>query len=198
MNRRETVIVVTKNDRRGTIDTTARTDERQVVILMDDGQQLLVPVDLLIEQEDGTYYLPAEVVQLEDEEMGGVERVAMVIPVLAEELDVHKRRVIGGGVRIHKQVHEREVVIDEPLFEEEVEIERVSINEIVDEPPIARREGDVLIIPLLEEVTVVEKRLMLREELRITKERKEARHPERVTLRREEAVVERIEREPAD
>jgi uncharacterized protein (TIGR02271 family) len=198
MNRRQAVTVVTRNGKRGTIDTTSRTDDDQVVIHMEDGQHVLVPVALLSERDDGTYYLPAELVQLEDDKAGDVERLVMVIPVLAEELEVEKRRVAHGGVRVQKKVHEREVVIDEPLFEEDIQIERVAVNEFVDEPPLARREGDTLVIPLLEEVTVVEKRLMVREELRITKERKNVRHPERVTLRSEEAVVERIDIEPAE
>jgi stress response protein YsnF len=48
-----------------------------------------------------------------------------------------------------------------------------------------------MIISLLEEVPVVEKRLMLKEELRITRRRVEAHRPMRVTLRSEAAVVER-------
>ena len=57
-----------------------------------------------------------------------------------------------------------------------------------------RSEEDTLIIPVLEEVLVVEKRLLLKEEVRITK-REETHTPQRVTLRREEAAVERINRE---
>ena len=58
-----------------------------------------------------------------------------------------------------------------------------------------RSEEDTLVIPLLEEVLVVEKRLLLKEEVRITKRRMETHRPQRVTLRREEAVVERVNRE---
>ena len=50
-----------------------------------------------------------------------------------------------------------------------------------------------MIVPLLEEVLVVEKRLMLKEELRITKRRVEDYQSQKVTLRSEEAVVERFE-----
>jgi stress response protein YsnF len=45
---------------------------------------------------------------------------------------------------------------------------------------------------VLEEVLVVEKRLLLKEEVRITKRRIETHMPQRVILRREEVAVERI------
>jgi stress response protein YsnF len=44
-------------------------------------------------------------------------------------------------------------------------------------------------VPVLEEVLVVEKRLMLREEVRITRCRTVRHHVEHVTLRTEEARV---------
>lgn len=53
--------------------------------------------------------------------------------------------------------------------------------------------GDVMIVPLLEEVLVVEKRLMLKEELHISKRRTEVHNPQRVILRSEEVTVERID-----
>jgi stress response protein YsnF len=55
-----------------------------------------------------------------------------------------------------------------------------------------RHVGNTMIISLLEEVLVVEKRLMLKEELHITKGEVETYKPQRVTLRTEEAVVERV------
>jgi uncharacterized protein (TIGR02271 family) len=82
--------------------------------------------------------------------------------------------------------------VDEPLFREEVIIEHVPINRFVEEAIPLRSEGDTIIVSLLEEVPVVEKRLMLKEELRITVRRVEARKPTSVTLRSEEATVERI------
>ena len=45
--------------------------------------------------------------------------------------------------------------------------------------------------PEIEEVLVVEKRLVLKEEVRVTRKRRQVRNPQRVTLRREEVVVER-------
>jgi uncharacterized protein (TIGR02271 family) len=107
---------------------------------------------------------------------------------------VHTTPVETGHVRIRKVVHEREETIDPPLLHDEVVVERIPVNRVVEAPIAVRSEDDTLVIPLLEEVLVVEKRLLLREEVRITKRRVETHRPQRVTLRREEAVVERINR----
>ena len=111
---------------------------------------------------------------------------------MVEELDVQKHRMETGRVRISKVVREHEERVDEPLLREEVVIERVPINRFVEEAIPLRSEGDTIIVSLLEEVPVVEKRLMLKEELRITVRRVEARKPTSVTLRSEEATVEHI------
>jgi uncharacterized protein (TIGR02271 family) len=116
-----------------------------------------------------------------------------VIPIVEEVFDVQRRRVETGKVRITKVVHEREEVVNVPRVHEEVTVERVTLNRMVDAPVSMRQEGDTLIIPLLEEVVVMEKRLMVKEELRITKRRIEEHESQQVTLRREEAVVERFD-----
>jgi stress response protein YsnF len=80
-----------------------------------------------------------------------------------------------------------------PLSRERVEVERVAVNRIVEQAPAVRTEGDVTIIPVLEEVLVVEKRLMLREEVRLVRRREETREQQTVTLRKEEVEVTRDE-----
>ena len=125
----------------------------------------------------------------------GVRDSPLVLPVIEEALDVHTSSVETGRVRLRKVVHEREEVVDPPLWRDEVVIEHVPINRVVEGPLSVRSEGDTLIIPLLEEVLVVEKRLLLKEEVHITKRQVETHRPQRVTLRREDAVVERINRE---
>jgi uncharacterized protein (TIGR02271 family) len=112
--------------------------------------------------------------------------------VLQEVLDVHTRRVETGRVRLHKTVHEREEIVDPPLLRDEVVIERVPINRVIEGPIGMRSEEDTLIIPVLEEVLVIEKRVLLKEEIHITTRRLETHTPQRVILRREEAVLERL------
>jgi len=88
-----------------------------------------------------------------------------------EVLDIRRRRVETGKVRITKVVREREEEVATPRVREEITIERVPVNCVVDAPVSTRREGDTLIIPVLEEIVVTETRLVLKEEVRITTRR---------------------------
>ena len=116
----------------------------------------------------------------------------LVIPIIAEEAFLDKRVVETGKVRISKRISEHEELIDEPLFREEVTVERVPVNKYVDQPPQVRHEGDVMIIPVVQEQLVMQKRLVLVEELRVRKQVVETHQPQSVTLRREEVDVRRI------
>lgn len=116
----------------------------------------------------------------------------LVIPIIEEEAFLDKRVVETGKVRISKRISEREETIDEPLFREEVSVERVPVNQYVDQMPQIRHEGDVMIIPVVQEQLVMQKRLVLVEELRVRKQVLETHQPQSVTLRREEVEVRRI------
>ena len=73
-----------------------------------------------------------------------------------------------------------------------VEVERVPVDRIVDAAPAVRQDGDVTIIPVMEEVLVVEKRLVLKEELHVRRRRTQESVEVPVTLRRERVEVERL------
>jgi stress response protein YsnF len=118
------------------------------------------------------------------------------VPVIAEELAIGIRTVdTGRGVRIHKTVLEQPVLIDERLARDEVEIRHVPVDRIVapDEAPANRYEGDTLVVPVLEEVLVVERRVRIKEELHITRIRREEHHQEEVVLKAEQVSVERFD-----
>ena len=121
-----------------------------------------------------------------------VNQEKLVIPVIEEEAFLDKRVVETGKVRISKRVSEHEELIDEPLFREEVSVERVPINQYVDQLPQVRQEGDVMIIPVVQEQLVMQKRLVLVEELRVRKQVVETHQPHSVTLRKETVDVTRI------
>jgi uncharacterized protein (TIGR02271 family) len=120
----------------------------------------------------------------------------LTVPVLEERLSVEVQRVdTGRGVRIHKTVAEHPVTIDERLARDEVEVRHVPVDQIVaaGEAPTTRYEGDTLVVPILEEVLVVERRLRIREELHITKVRREQHHLDTVMLKSEQVSVERFD-----
>ena len=120
------------------------------------------------------------------------DRQKVVIPVIEEKVFVEKQTVETGKVRISKRVSEHEELIDLPLFREEVTVERVPVNQYIDQPPTVRNEGDVMIIPVVEEQIVMQKRLVLIEELRVKKQIVETRNEQSVTLRKEKIDIKRI------
>lgn len=183
------ITVTGKDGLQGTIDADSLRGKEPVELLLDDGRRVFVPAEMFQRGSGGRYELPLGLNDL-SRAGGDGEDGQIVVPLVEEELRVGKQTVETGRVRVHKTVHEREAVVDEPLLHEDVVVTRVPVNAPVSGPVAARQEGDTLIVPLLEEVLVVEKRLVVREELRITRRRTEVRQPRTVQLRSEEATVE--------
>ena len=74
-----------------------------------------------------------------------------------------------------------------------VQIDRIPIGHQVDAVPPVRQEGDTTIFSV-EEIIIVERRLILKEEVHIRRLHVAERHREAVILRKREAVITRIER----
>lgn len=129
-------------------------DALQVLVQFETGQRLLVPADALRRQPDGSYTLPLTLAELErtHHEEPSAHTDSQRVPILVEELDVQKRLVETGKVRIRKVVHEHETLVDEPLWRDEVEVTRVPIQRVVEGPMPVRDEDGTMIIPILEEV----------------------------------------------
>ncbi|PWC84414.1 hypothetical protein TSH100_17825 [Azospirillum sp. TSH100] len=115
-----------------------------------------------------------------------------VIPLHDESVTVGKQQVERSRVRVTTRVSEREEMVRQTLEQEEATVTRIPIDREIDAHPGIRQEGDVTVIPLVEEVLVVERRLVLREELHIRKSRRTVEVEQPVTLRSEDAVVERV------
>jgi uncharacterized protein (TIGR02271 family) len=129
-----------------------------------------------------------------NEESPAVEGT-VTIPVHQEELRVGTRTIDTGGVRVTKSVTEHPIDIDEILRHDELSVTHVPVGRIIDsgDAPVPRQEGDTFIIPVIEEVLVVERRLRIKEEIHITKAQRETRHAETVFLKSEEVSVERFD-----
>jgi len=96
-------------------------------------------------------------------------------------------------VRVRRRVVSEQQVVEIPVWHERIDVETVPVNAFVDRPPEPRQEGDVLVIPCVEEVVVVEKRLRVREELRVRVVREQRTHRETVELRRHEIELDQTE-----
>lgn len=114
----------------------------------------------------------------------------LVVPVVEERVTFGQARRVRERVRIQKTVETKEVDVAALETEEALEVDRVPIGELVAEPPRTRVEGETTIIPVVEEVVVVEKRLLLREEVRVRKKRTSVEKKLRVPVRTERVAVE--------
>lgn len=122
--------------------------------------------------------------------MAETEELA-TIPLAEERLEVGKREVESGRVRVTIGVEEREECVPTELAHDIVEIRRVPRNEPLAGIPSVRLDGATTIIPVVEEQVVVEKRLVLVEEIHIVRRTETQTQDVAVTLRSERAEVER-------
>jgi stress response protein YsnF len=115
------------------------------------------------------------------------------IPLHVEEISVSRRETKKANVQVALVTGTREQLIDEEMTHVRVEIERVPIDRTVEVAPPTRQEGDITIIPVVEEIVVVERRLILKEEVRVRRVSTKEQHQETVVLRQQEALVTREE-----
>ena len=119
-----------------------------------------------------------------------------VIPLVEEQVRIAKREVVGGRVRVRTVTETGEEIARETLREATIEVTRVPIDRVIEagEPaPPVRTEGDETVGTVLEEILVVEKRLLLKEELHLRRQVTAEDVEVPVTVRRQRAVVERLD-----
>ena len=120
---------------------------------------------------------------------------SVTLPLIEETARFEKRLVETGRVRVSTRTETVDQVLRESLRSDTVEVTRVPVDRTLspgEVPPAVREEDGVTIIPVLEEILVVEKRLVLKEELHIRRSSADEDVEVPVTLRRQRAVVERV------
>ena len=117
------------------------------------------------------------------------------IPVVEETATVSTRRVVSGRVRIATQTEEINHLLPTELSSVDVDVVRVPMDRRIDTIPDVVTEGEVTIIPVVEERLVVTRELYLREEIHVRR----IEHKETIdvpaTTRRQTVQIERL---PAD
>jgi uncharacterized protein (TIGR02271 family) len=166
----------------------------RVRIQFTDGRLLELPTSSIVMSSDGICLIPIGPADLQPQAGSTFEQVGS-IPVLAEELVVEKKPVQTGGVRVKRHVLDHEETVEVSLLREHVDIRHVILDREVNGPLPVRQEGDTTIIPIVEEVLVVEKRFRLKEEIHVRRTVHEQLHRERVTVGRQEAEVEEFDAE---
>ena len=125
-----------------------------------------------------------------DEAQKIIEQAA--ISLLEEELDVSKRVVETGIVRLHKQTEERSETVEVPLTRIEWQVDHVPINQVVMEQPTIRQEGETTIYPVVEERVTILRELVLVEEVHVTRTAVTRVETSSHVLRRERLLEERF------
>jgi stress response protein YsnF len=158
---------------------------------------LRVTHDMVDRIENSTLYLnvrrievpPASAAVSATQRLKGGEE-SFAIPVFEEQMGFQTRVVDLGHVHIQKKVEE---LVDErtlSLRHQEVQVDHVPVDRIVPEIIEPYMDGDVYVIPVIEEEIVVERRLRLKEFMRVS--RTVAEHPEtvRTPFLRERVLIE--------
>jgi len=112
------------------------------------------------------------------------------IPLFEERLVLSARDAEQGELLVHKSVDEREEILTQAVTRDDLEIERVPVGRDLIEPAKTHREGEWLVIPIMEEVPVVHKQLRLKEEVRIRTRQVVTDQEVRETVRRERVEIE--------
>lgn len=117
----------------------------------------------------------------------------IVVPVVQESASLERRTVETGRVVVRSEVERAEERVSAALARTDAEVARVAVGREVAVAPEPRWDGDVLVVPVVEEFLFVEKRLRLVEELHVSRRRHVVQTETDVPLRRTRITVERSE-----
>ena len=119
------------------------------------------------------------------------------LPVVEEQLQVGKREVERGGVRLRSHIVERPVEEAVRLREERVKVERRPVNRPVDENYLNAFQEGTVEVKETAEVPVVSKQARVVEEVVVNKEAGERTETVRDTVRRSDVEVEKLDADDA-
>ena len=123
----------------------------------------------------------------DDPTTGQVAEEIAVIPVAEERLHVAVVAEDRIAARISRRTESEDVPVSQTLRKSRIEVERVPVDRIVADPPEARDEDGVTVIPVFEEILVRQYRVT--EEVRVSHIDETVEHRETVTLRRRNVSV---------
>lgn len=111
------------------------------------------------------------------------------IPLIEEQVVIEKRQETGRTVSVTTRPVTEDVTVREPVMRESVTVERVPVGAVVDRMPEVREDGDLTVIPVVEERVRIVTELVLVEEIHLRRTRREDVHEETVTLARTEVDI---------
>lgn len=170
---------------RGVVDAS----RPQTVLRLQSGQTITVPTAILL-QSAQTPAAETGSPQLAQEAIAAHEQT---IPLVAEQMQVGKRTVATGAVRLHRGTESFTDTVGIDLTRIGWEVERVTVGELVAERPEIREEGEVTVFPLVEERLVARREYFLLEEVRVRRVATTTQRSATLDLKRDVLTVEREE-----
>jgi hypothetical protein len=147
---------------------------------------------------DGTYCSPARSFPLTArEETVPDDPKIEYLPVVEETASLAIRKVVTGRVRIATQTEEVDHILPAELSSVEVDVVRVPVDRKIEAVPDVVTEGELTIIPVVEERLVVTRELYLREEIHVRRVKQTETVEIPATTRRQTARIERLPADPA-
>lgn len=123
----------------------------------------------------------------ETAEVGQASRIA--VPLASEELVARRTPMREGIVRLHKGVETREQTFAVPITRDEVIVEHIPPDQLDANATVGENE---LLIPIMEEQVVVQKRMVVKEYVRVRKRQVVEQRQVRAPVRREVLGVEQM------
>jgi uncharacterized protein (TIGR02271 family) len=165
-----------------TVSAGARFDEAREIL--DDSGADLGPAETAY----GTSDIGTDELELQESQGRGLSEKER-LELREEQLDVDKRQVEAGEVRVRKEVVTEQRNIEVPVTREEVVIERNAVSGRAASDATIGDEEEIR-IPLMEEEVDVTKRAVVREEISVGKRPVQETKNVSETVRREEARIE--------
>ena len=109
--------------------------------------------------------------------------------VCQEELKIKKRRIPVKKLSIRKRTKYTDFKSEIPLVSEQLSYTEVPFNTEVEQIPEVRQEGDTTIIPVIKEIPIISKKIVLIKEIHITRSQSLSTETIEAKLRSEEVEI---------
>jgi len=118
---------------------------------------------------------------------------SFTIPVIEEEMEIGKREVQGGGVRVRSHVTEQPVDESITLREEHVDVQRRPVNREVSAADMTRMKDETIELTERREEPVVSKKARVKEEITVKKTAGQRTEHVRDTVKKTDVSVDKME-----
>lgn len=116
-----------------------------------------------------------------------------VLPLVEETVTIGKRKLETGRIRLQTVTETINETAPVDLQSVDVDVVRIPLEGVIDAIPDIRVEGDVTVIPVVEERVVMTRELFLREEIHVRQTAYRETHDVPVSVRKQRAQIDRVD-----